>query len=212
MKGTPSIQGLGGLCEDSVTLCPLPCLGFPGAGGWERGTATVGVHSVAPGVCPRPLCAGKAEREAQLRGSGLPALWRHFSVCEHVRMNFCLVNGLEFHNPLQGSLTPQCFGGWCLENGNPREESEIYCLRHSTRGLAHSRGPAKSTCHFSRLLFSPGGGGTNPPLGSCSLTHDVPADPFPKPRGRLAAVHLGPGPRWEMHLHGSDPCSEHLLP
>ena len=41
---------------------------------------------------------------------------------------------------------------------------------------------------------------------------DFPADPLPKPRGRLAAVHLSPGPRRKMHLHDCDPCAKHLLP
>lgn len=50
------------------------------------------------------------------------------------------------------------------------------------------------------------------PLGCPFSDPDLPADPLPKPRGRLAAVHFSPGPRWKMHLHGCDPCTEHLLP
>lgn len=61
-------------------------------------------------------------------------------------------------------------------------------------------------------LLPPRRCGGESPLGLPLSDPDLPADPLPKPRGRLAAVHLGPGPRWKMRLHGCDPCTEHLLP
>lgn len=122
------------------------------------------------------------------------------------RMNSCVVEGLESLNSLPYSLTSHTSvlssAKWfsLKRNGDPMHQA--FSTWSST---------FQGICHFPGSSFSPSMGRVNPPLSSCSLTPDFPADPLPKPRGRLAAVYLGPGPRREMHLHSCDPRTEHLL-
>lgn len=97
------------------------------------------------------------------------------NVCE--RINSCPGEGLESHSSSPSSLTP-------------------HTLSCQTRGTWSGifQGSSKGHLLFSLASFLPWWGWLSPPLSSHSLTSDLLTDPLPKPRGRLAAVHLGPGP------------------